>query len=92
MSFDVGKFTSKVSLDVQAGLITVEEGNALVAKAQRLADKNGNLGAKDRIELRYGVGASGARETGSGGGSDDGGSGDGTPTDAGQGVPAATGT
>jgi len=92
MSFDVGKFTSKVSLDVQAGLITVEEGNALVAKARRLADKNGNLGAKDRIELRYGVGASGARETGSGGGSDDGGSGDGTDTGTDDGSGSDTGT
>jgi hypothetical protein len=62
MAFDVGKYTSKVSLDVQAGLITVEEGNALVAKAQSLANKKGELGAKDRIALRYGVGASGARD------------------------------
>jgi hypothetical protein len=76
MSFSLQKYISKLSLDVQAGLITLEKANELNAKARGLADKRGNLGEKDRIALRYGVGKSGQRtpttDTGDGGTGDTG--------------------
>ena len=76
MSFSLQKYISKLSLDVQAGLISLEKANELNAKARGLADKRGNLGEKDRIALRYGVGKSGQRtpttDTGDGGTGDTG--------------------
>jgi hypothetical protein len=76
MSFSLQNYISKLSLDLQAGLITLEKANELNAKARGLADKRGNLGEKDRIALRYGVGKSGQRtpttDTGDGGTGDTG--------------------
>jgi hypothetical protein len=61
MSFELQQYISKLSLDLQAGLITVDRANELATKARGLADRRGNLGEKDRIALRYGVGKSGQR-------------------------------
>lgn len=52
---DLYNYIGKLSLDVQAGLIDINEANRLNALARSLADNRGNLGAKDRPQLRYGA-------------------------------------
>jgi len=68
VSFSVQQYISKLSIDLQNGLITLEQANDLATKARSLANNRGELGANDRVALRYGVGKSGARTPTSGGG------------------------
>lgn len=78
-SFDVTRYISKLSMDVQNGVISVDDANRIRVMAQNLANK-GDLGAGDRQQLRTAMAIAKqnmAASTGddAGGGGDDSGSG-----------------
>ena len=54
-TFDVTRYISKLSMDVENGLISVDDANRIRVMAQNLAPK-GDLGAGDRKSLRQAMG------------------------------------
>lgn len=51
---DLTNYKDKVERDVAAGVISPAVGNQMIQQATMWADPKGNLGANDRIGLRYG--------------------------------------
>jgi hypothetical protein len=51
---DLTNYTNKVTADLAAGVISPQVANQMIHQATLLADPKGNLGANDRLGLRYG--------------------------------------
>ena len=51
---DLTNYTAKVQADLAAGIISPQVANQMIQQATLLADPRGNLGANDRVALRYG--------------------------------------
>jgi hypothetical protein len=51
---DLQNYTNKVNNDLAAGVITPQVANQMIQQATLLANPSGDLGANDRVALRYG--------------------------------------
>ena len=54
MATDLQAYTDKVNNDLAAGVISPQVANQMIQQATLLANPNGDLGANDRVALRYG--------------------------------------